>query len=357
MSSIRRLFALMLVLLCGILLPTALAGPNDTETTAVKRSFAGLPLVEARRKAISTVPFHRPLDAEKIRKWMEIGSQCTIAEFELFLDPITEQERKLLDKIEQLHPPIVNRLHYEHLRGVLKNGGLLSLKLEEQAHHGMFEHTTPGVENELYGAFDCVFASVGPINGSPRYGDVIIRLKDSVRETGWATPFSGMHFIWAVRHKPAREMQDLLAGGGTLPTNRTNPMSLGFDDRLHFSHYVVTEKHWHKALAYQAILVLRNLDDSAASQQVRKRFEKMLATSDQSRFWELFIPSRKKNLSAEEQAARIPFGYLEAKFPDRLDIKFITSIEVPAERLAEVRGWPEAKSYLKLIRSKRPGVD
>ena len=36
-------------------------------------------------------------------------------------------------------------------------------------------------------------------------GEAIIRLKDTVRENGWATPFSGMHFVYAIRKKDARE--------------------------------------------------------------------------------------------------------------------------------------------------------
>ena len=54
-------------------------------------------------------------------------------------------------------------------------------------------------------------------------------------------------------------MLELLSAGKPLPTTPGSPLSLGFDDRLHFSHYIVTEKDWGKALAYQAILVRRNL--------------------------------------------------------------------------------------------------
>ncbi len=358
-------FAFILLLALPISLyrvPTVAAQQTATqqikpERKTAEQALAGYPVVEARRHAISATSFHGKLDAQKIKKWLEIGSQCTIAEFELFLEPLSPQEVRLLKKIEQIPPPIVNRLHFEHLQGVLKEGGLISLTLEEQSQHVPFKHTTPAVENELFGAFECVFASVGPLHGSPRYGDVIIRMKDSVRETGWATPFSGMHFIWAIRNQPARKMQDLLSSGGELPTSPTNPMSLGFDDRLHYSHYIVTEKYWHKALAYQAILVLRNLDDSEASQQVRQRFEALLAETDPGKFWTHFIPPRKLKLSAEEQAARVPFGYLEAKFPNRLDMKFVTSIEVSADKLAEVKAWSAAKPYLHLIRAKPNGVD
>lgn len=317
---------------------------------------AGAPLAATRRKAINVLPFQRPLSEEKLKKWLEISSQCTMAEFELFLAPFSAEEQKLLRVIESKPAPIVNRLHFEDLRHVLKQKALVSLRIEQQQEHKGLSHTTPAVENELYGAFDAVFASVGPPHGSPRYGDVIIHLKDTVRERGWATPFSGMHFMYAVQHKDARKMQDLLAAGKSLPVSPYNPLHLGFNDRLHFSHYVVTEKYWNRALAYQAILVQRNLDDSEASRKVRARFTRLLSEQDPQTFWSLFIPPRVETGTAELKAEEVPFGYLEGKFDDQLSIRFFESIEVPAEKLAEVRNWPEAQPYLSLIKAKPANV-
>lgn len=317
---------------------------------------AGAPLAETRQKAINALPFHRPLTAEKIHKWLEISSRCTMAEFELFLSPLSVDEETLI-KVIQKHPsPIINRLHFKNLRHVLQEKALVSLEVEESIEHDSLTHTTPAVENLLYGAFDAVFTSVGPLHGSPRYGDVIIRMKDSVREQAWATPFSGMHFMYAIRNKDARQMQGILTEGKTLPPSPFNPLHLGFDDRLHFSHYVVTEKYWNTMLAYQAILVHRNLDDSPASKKVRQRFAKLLTEADHQKFWNLFIPPRHKNQTHEEKLENIPFGYLEGKFNNQLSIKYFTSIEVPAENLSEVHSWPESQPYLKLIHAKPAGV-
>ncbi len=318
-------------------------------TNEAARAQAGDPLAATRRTAIDARDFHRPLDKERIWKWMKIASTCTMAEFELFLEPLEPYERELVTRIQSVPAPIVNRLHFEDLRGVLANGGLVSLYRQQQADHQQLQHTTPNLENMLFGGFDCVFASVGPPDGSPRYGDVIIRLKDSVRQRGWATPFSGMHFIYGVRHQDARKMQKMLAAGETLPPP-PSPLSLGFDDRLHFSHYVVVEEHWNRALAYQAILVLRNQDNSPTGRQVRDRYFKMLRSKTPDEFWRLFIPAREENLSRSEAAVRVPFGYLEGKFSDKLPIDKFTAIEVPKDRLNEVRQWPEAKPYLGLIR-------
>ena len=316
--------------------------------------LGGYPLAETRRTAINARPFQRPLDAATIRKWMNLASENTMAEFELFLAPLSPQEAQLLEVIERMPAPIVNRLEFDDLRGVLSKGGLLSLREEEKQRGSEVRHTTPGIENQLYGAYDCVFASVGPPDGSPRYGDVIIRLKDAVREHGWATPFSGMNFMWQVRHKDARQMQAILAAGKPLPPP-PGALSLGFDDRLHFSNYVVTEQEWNRALAYQAILVVRNLDSSPASEQVRERLAQMLVTDDPAKFWALFIPAREPNLSPAEEAAGVPFGYLEGKFPGRFLIEDFAAIEVSAEQLELVRTWPEAKRYLGIVRGISPG--
>lgn len=335
------------------LMSTGQASGQQSGTEA--EELAGAPLVSTRQAAIADRPFQRKLDADKIRKWMDISSRCTVAEFELFLAPLAPIEQQLVEKMESIPAPIVNRVHFEDLHAVLKNKQLSSYLIEERTGSHL-KHTTPALENELYGAYDCVFASVGPPDGSPRYGDVVIRLRDSLREHGWATPFSGMHFMYAIRHKDARKMQQYLTSGKTLPTQSTDPPSLGFDDRLHFSHYVVTEKYWNKALAYQAILVLRNAGDSWAGDQIRKRFSMLLQEDNPYKFWKIFIPARETDLSPEEAAAHVPFGYLEGKFDSHFSIEEFTSIEVPADQLNEVLSWPEARPHLQLIRAKASDV-
>lgn len=317
--------------------------------------LAGAPLAAARQTAIDARPFHRPLDAEKIRKWTEISSRTTMEEFELFLAPLTEDEEKLVLKLDTMKAPIVNRLHLEDLRAVLKSGQLASYYVEEKQGKHLL-HTTPAIEDELYGAYDCVFASVGPPDGSPQYGEVVIRLSDEIRKGAWATPFSGMYFLYDIRHQDARKMQQVLESGKPLPTESTNPLSLGFDNQLHFSHYVVVEDHWERALAYQAILVLRNADDSAAGKQIRKRFVQMLDEKDADKFWDLFIPAREKELTGLAAVARTPFGYLEGKFNNRVSTKHMTAIEVPADKLQEVLAWPESQPYRELIRAKGADV-
>ena len=343
-----RLLTLKVSVALLFLTPFAFAQPTPAD-------LAGAPLAETRQTAIDTRPFHRPLDAAKIRKWMEISSRTTMEEFELFLAPLTEEEERLVLKLDKMAAPIVNRLQLEDLRAVLKSGELASFYVEEERGKHLV-HTTPAIEDELYGAYDCVFASVGPPDGSPQYGEVIIRLSDEIRKGAWATPFSGMYFVYDIRHQDARKMQKVLESGKPLPTDSTNPLALGFDDRLHFSHYVVIEEHWERALAYQAILVLRNACDSAAGDAIRERFSRMLNEEDADNFWDLFIPARDKNLTGPEAIARTPFGYLEGKFDNRVTMKHMTAIEVPPDKLEEVLGWPEAKPYRELIRAKEAEV-
>jgi hypothetical protein len=98
--------------------------------------------------------------------------------------------------------------------------------------------TTPALENTLFGGFDCVFASVGPPDGSPRYGEAIIRLRDSVARLGGALRRVAFH-----TQSATRTLRDAGPGIGQIAAHRgADPLSLGFDDRLHFSRYVVAER-------------------------------------------------------------------------------------------------------------------
>ena len=82
----------------------------------------------------------------------------------------------------------------------------------------------------------------------------------------------------------------------------------------------------------------------------------LLQEEDPNEFWKLFIPPRETGLPPQEAAARVPFGYLEGKFDNRLSIEDFTSIEVPKEKLSEVLSWPEARDHLQLIHSKPSGT-
>ena len=162
LSSCCGIAVLFAFVVCFGHLPLVVAQQIADDTRPAQWPHALFPIAETRRGAIAAASFHRDLDAATIRKWMELSSRCTMAEFELFLAPLSPAETQLLKRMESTPAPIVNRLHFEHLRSVLKNRGLLSLKLEDEAAHSQIGHTTPGVENQLFGAFDCVFASVGP---------------------------------------------------------------------------------------------------------------------------------------------------------------------------------------------------
>jgi len=102
--------------------------------------------------------------------------------------------------------------------------------------------------------------------------------------------------------------------------------------------------------------VHRNLGHSSASKKVRQRFTDLLTEKDQQKFWNLFIPPRRKNETPEQKLENVPFGYLEGKFDNQLSIKYFTSIEVPAEKMNEVRSWPEAQPYLQIIKPKPAGL-
>jgi hypothetical protein len=85
---------------------------------------------------------------------------------------------------------------------------------------------------------------------------------------------------------------------------------------------------------------LRRAENEMVAEKKRKTAEALIAETDHRRFWELFIPDREN-----------AFGYIEAKFPGFVPAEYFESIEVPAEHLAEVLGWPESRPFRNRIKA------
>lgn len=326
--------------------------PEDEVSTS--QSY---PIAAARRKALSKFSFDRDLDAGRVQKWRQLASATTIAEFELFLSPFSQKEKDFIAAVERMPLPIIHRLKTSSLRNVLKQQALLSVRKVDELGLDTSKRTTPSIEQKLFGGFGYVFTSVAPPYGTPRYGDVIIRVRESVRDDAWAATASGANFIRNQRNKDDKEMEAIVKRGKQLPDSPFERYHLGFDDRLHHSHYLIARKHWNKALAYQGVLVVRNLDKSPEHDHVRQRFNALLRESDSERFWTTFIPPYDNKWSAADKKRNTPFGYLEGRYPDRLSTDHFLSIEVPANALEDVRAWPEAAPFLKLLRAKPKGVN
>ncbi len=313
--------------------PPAYKPPVTSFTDAAEIENADSPaerIVMARRSVLGFSPLKQRLTKEQINECMDILSDTLMMEYELFLRPFSPFETTLIIKMQKLELPITVRTRLDLLRGSLKNQALLSLR--EAGRRGMYPAVPaiPGVEDKLLGGFDCVLASAGTTDGNPRCGDVIIRLKQPVKNIGWATPWNGLDFMAGPRQLVKKQNPaDIYA-----QADKGQEIKVGFDDLNHLSQYVVIGKDWNRALAYQTILNLRKI---SASKQSPVILEKILIEAAPNVFWQTL-------------ASENIWCSLEAKFPGSVSAGYFESIEVNEKDLPIVLAWPEAAPYKSIIR-------
>lgn len=295
---------------------------------------AGEPIAATRKAALSSWPVSGEISPEQIKKCFEINSEATIKQYSLFLSPLSENEKKLLERVKFLNPPIITRTNSAKLKEILREKALLSPKEAERRKIIIERAVTPGAEDILFGAFDCVFATVGDWNGTPTYGDVIIRLKDTVRETGWATPWSGFTFMRVVRHDNIKSIDNAVA-------HNQDP-GINSSDRLFYLMFVSAGKDWNETLGYEAIIFLR-AQRHVTQNEKDALIEKLLQLQSPEEFWTFF---------SLKHFGKGQLAYLEAKFPAFVAAEYFYSIEVPEDKYLEIITWPEAAPFKNIIKIK-----
>lgn len=146
----------------GAMLLAGCTPPSGHRLSAPSPAVTAFPLAEARRASLSDTPFPEPVDSDMAQEWRRLSSQATLSEFGLFLGPLSPEETQLLAAIDRMPLPIVHRTSVETLRKVLSARALLSSSEAERLGQDVSGKTTPKMEAELYGAYNYVFASVGP---------------------------------------------------------------------------------------------------------------------------------------------------------------------------------------------------
>ena len=307
--------------------------PPETSFTAAETEDADSPaerIVMARRSVLGLSPVKQRLTREQINECMDIMSDTMMMEYELFMRPFSPFETKLIARMQKLDIPIVARTRLDLLRGTLRNQALLSMREAQRRNLSPSVAAMPGVEDKLFGGFDCVPASVGTPDGNPACGDVIIRLKQPVKAMGWATPWNGLDFMAGTRQMVKKQNPaDIYAQAG-----KGQEIKVGFDDLNHLSQYVIIGKDWNRALACQAVLNLRKISASTPSPET---LEKALLEAAPNVFWQ--------KLAAERAGCS-----LEAKFPGSVSADYFESIEVNEKDLPIVLAWPESAPYKSIIR-------
>lgn len=290
-------------------------------------------IVMARRSALTSSPIKERLSREQINECMDILSDTFMMEYDLFLRPFSPVETKLIARMQRMEPPIVARTGLELLRDILKNKALLSQR-EAKSRGIPVTAFSSSVQNKLFGSYDCVIATVGSPDGSPRYGDVLIRLKPAVKNFGWATPWSGMQFKAEIRQLVKKQDPSELYA----KDSKGQEIKVDFDDLNHLARYVVIGRDWNRALAYQAVLSLRKIREpnSFASNKAPAVPDSSLLDLPPQDFWQTLVLERGG-------------CFLEAKFSGSVPADYFESIEVNEKDLPIVLAWPEAVPYKSII--------
>jgi hypothetical protein len=290
--------------------------------------YCGEPVLDTAQEASGQAPELYTNNQEQITDWMDLLSESNVDYVRQLLAPLSEKEALLLEKVMSLVVPLVHRTHVASLGMIFDNGGIVSPRQLSLTDPSQIHITTPPLEDYLLGGWDCVFTAVGPPDGTARYGEIVIRVSsEKVLGTGWATPWSGYHFVGDVLHKDAAAIDDLLSEGLPLPTKPGSPVSLTLANKLQYADNIYFGEDWNLALGLSAIWMWRNNPDPEGTE---KRVDEMLQTQSSHEFWSIFT-----EWNPDEGIEG--FAYFEGKYPGMLSMDTIEAIEVPADEMDAVQ--------------------
>ena len=298
---------------------------------AAKTHKVGESIVKGRRAALRLPINGNEISRGQIHDYIQMVSRHNLEEIAFWSGFSSEVEKLLFNKIRSLRVPIVTRTSMSNLRKILQNHALMSPVEGVRRDLAVNKTVTPDLEEMLFGAYGCIFATVGLVDGSSRYGEVVIRLRNAVQEVGWATPWSGHYFFSNLLKEDTHLLEARIKSG--------DMNEIGSDIYLQFSHFLIAGRDWNEALAWQAINYLRGGRDEAEKAKRRELAIKLLKETDERRFWQTF-----------SKDGAYTFGYLEAKFEGYLPLASVESIEVEKQHLSEVLSWPEAQTFRHRIR-------
>jgi hypothetical protein len=273
----------------------------------------GEPLYQVRNQALFiTTPEAHP-DQKKLARYFSAMSQSNLAELEATLAPFSEAEIQIMRHLQGRQAKLIHRIPAEKFLGLLDSEALLSPREAEKQYGLKLPPFTPLLEDQLFGGHHCVFATAGPPDGRPRYGDVKITIKNNTGQFVWASPSSGWFFATVVH-------------------GNVNPFTPDFGDQLRFSHQVIVEEDFVRYFQFMTLIHLRSREATERT----KLSEKLLATADTDQLYQ-FIDEEK-------------LGYLEAKFFGFVPFSQLESIEVPASLKPAVQNHPHYPKWAGKIR-------
>lgn len=182
----------------------------------------GAPLVQALREDDPESLLKDETGKLNLKKSLEEISESNLRRLRSKLGKLSDKESKIIELIStKFHPPIVHRTAVDTSKFILANTtGLISATKRKAP-----AKVTPGVEEQLFSGYDCIFTSVGVNYGIEDYGNVLVRFKNK-KGFAWGSMYTGLRW--------AHELE-----GSTVATPEM---------KRRFSKQIYTNNHWDEAL-------------------------------------------------------------------------------------------------------------
>ena len=180
-------------------------------------------------------------------------SALNLAAEERRLAPLSEVEKKLVAKLERFftaHPPAFSvRMSRARAARVLEDEAFLSTELVTQLKGTPVTPFTPDYEQRSYRALRYIFGTLSYWDGPEKYGDTVLRLKESAwRRRAWATRRSAMRALAITAERK----------GVGVETAAADPALAAEAEEL-FNSWIVAPEQLPRALALQVAGELRAL--------------------------------------------------------------------------------------------------
>lgn len=244
------------------------------------------------------------------------------------LGELSETELKLLKKAMSLKQYIVHRIPFDKFENVLLIESLMSPSIATKKNFQLKGIITPPMEDELFGGHQCVFMTLGPPKGRENYGEIAIYFKDQIRNSAWATPWSGWYFVKEHRSINTDKVSKLY---GSKLRNIINS-----NEQRAYSQELYTGNNFSEAFAFAIIENIRKMNINKSSKD--NLINDLIKIKDDKLFWNEIDNKR--------------LGYFEVKYPEKIDFDMIEYIEVPAkyrDKLTQNPNYMKWKNLLKFI--------
>lgn len=218
-------------------------------------------------------PLEHPLEQHLGRPLGALSRENLQRELQI-MGELGEAERGLFERLLELKPHYSFRMTEARLRRVLEDGVLLSTGQVSRLLERPVSPYTPGVEDEMFGAYEHTFGALGFGQGDERYGPVEVRLRPEVwKARSWASFASGWKALSRVSEEP-------------LEYDRADPELLSAA-RERFSHWVVTPPDYNATVAAGIVGRLGKLPPEVREELLKASSVELPALLVKHRLWYL----------------------------------------------------------------------